>query len=94
MESTAKIIDNTGIPKALNETQSSVVKFRQAISLAKAIDTNINIQSLVNDFHPLGEILIPEDIILFKGLYPSLVGRITILVRPKFNWNFMNSSGD
>ena len=68
MERTAKIIDNTGIPKALNETQSSVVKFRQAISFAKAIDTNINIHSLVNDFHPLGDKLIPEDIMLFKGL--------------------------
>ena len=67
-EKIAKIIDKIGIPKALNETQSSVVIFLQAISLARAIETNIKIHNLVRTCQPVDERSSPVDIILLRGL--------------------------
>ena len=66
----AKKIDSTGIPKALNVTQLSVVKFLQAISFANAIIINIKTQIYVKYFHPISVSLIPDDIISLSGCLP------------------------
>ena len=80
IENTAKTIDKIGIPNALKETQSSVVRLRQANSLAKAMEINIITQSRVRLFHPLGDKFKPDDIILFKGLYP--IKSVAIKLKP------------
>ena len=80
IENTAKTIDKIGIPNALKETQSSVVRLRQANSLAKAMEINIMTQSRVRLFHPLGDKFKPDDIILFRGLYP--IKSVAIKLKP------------
>ena len=76
IEKSAKTIDKTGIPKALNETQSSVVKFLHANSLAIAIDINIIIHNLESNFQPLGVRFIQVDMILLRGLYLIISAKI------------------
>ena len=80
IENTAKTIDRIGIPNALKETQSSVVRLRQANSLAKAMEINIMTQSRLRLFHPLGDKFKPDDIILFRGLYP--IKSVAIKLKP------------
>ena len=81
-ESNPKKTDSTGIPKALKDTHWSVVKLLQAISLAKAIITNIITHNQVSLFHPSSSRFIEDCITTANGFFPIIfpANKITAII--------------